>query len=347
LLLLTLDCTVVCANQATAFVYHRFNESRYPTTSITSADFRSHLELLKQLNFEVLTLGQVVARLQTNTALPDRCAVITIDDAYRSFLTEAWPLLQEYGYPVTLFVSTDTVGGEDFLTWQEIAMLQSAGVEVGNHSAGHPYMLDRFKGESQSDWERRINGDLSRSRQAFLKHLGSAPVMFAYPYGEFSPELTSLIEKVGFVAAFGQQSGVIASGQDLFQLPRFPVAGRYALLDEFRNKLFLQNLPVEVPKLQSPVINSENPPTLRFYLKPGKYVADTLRCFVPGQNECMVRAIEGETDWYEVGALNPLGGRRSKYTLTASDASGRVWYWFSQLWVLPRVGAVSDNSVPR
>ena len=322
------------ADQANVFVYHRFNDSRYPSTNISTADFRAHLDLLSQEKFNVLTLGQVIERLQQGTDLPQRCAVITVDDAYRSFLTEGWPLLKEYGYPATLFVSTDAAGGGDYLSWQELKALQGEGVEIGNHSASHAYFLDRLISESNADWSKRVLEDLYRSRKAFESHLGSSPILFAYPYGEFAPELINLVREAGFTAAFGQQSGVVEAGQDLFSLPRFPAGGEYAAIAEFHSKLFMKRLSVRVVSPISPVIKEENPPRLRFYLQQD-VDSNSLRCFVPGSSECLVRKVSGEKDLYEAESLQPLSGRRSKYTLTARDAHGKSWYWFSQLWIQP------------
>jgi hypothetical protein len=256
-------------------------------------------------------------------------------------------LLKRYGYPVTLFVSTDTVGGGDFLDWQELRALQKEGVEIGNHSAGHAYLLNRLAGENDDDWALGVLTDLRKSQQAFESHLGFSPKLFAYPYGEFAPALVSLVKELGFQAAFGQQSGVITAGQDFFSLPRFPVGGNYASLREFRDKLFMKALTVDVLSPQSPVIKDENPPKMRFYLKQKDIDRNSLRCFVPGPSECMVRQLSEEDGLYEVEASQPISGRRSKYTLTASALRGGSWYWFSQLWVRLRGGEVPNGSVPR
>lgn len=335
------------ADQANVFVYHRFNDARFPSTNISRQDFRAQLELLQQHEFTVLTLGQVVTSLQQGISLPPRCAVISIDDAYRSFLTDGWPLLQKFGYPATLFVSTDTVGGADYLTWRELAMLQGEGVEIGNHSASHGYLLKRLPAENDAAWSARIMADLKRSQQAFKAQLGSAPRLFAYPYGEFDPQLVALVKSAGFVAAFGQQSGVVSADQDLYSLPRFPVGGDYGSLDEFRSKLFMRHLPVRVESPGSTLINSPNPPVLRFFLNLDEIDSRTLRCFVPGVPNCTIRTVAGVAGLYEVEASQPLGGRRSKYTVTASDARGRTWYWFSQLWVLPDGDELAGQSVAR
>ena len=323
------------ADQANVFVYHRFNDSRFPSTNISLQDFNAHLDLLHQQEFTVITLGQVVDRLRKGLSLPQRCAVITVDDSYRSFLTDGWPLLKRYGYPVTLFVSTDTVGGGDYLNWQELGKLRDEGVEIGSHSAGHAYLLNRLKSESSVDWNARVLGDIRRAQQAFENHLGQSPNLFAYPYGEFSPELIDLIKGAGFVAAFGQQSGVITAGQGFFGLPRFPVGGVYSALSEFRSKLFMKRLPVNIVSPETTVIKDENPPKLRLYLNMEGLDKNSLRCFVPGQSDCLLRQVNGESGLYEVEASQPITGRRSKYTLTASDKRGKEWYWFSQLWVRP------------
>ncbi len=61
---------VVFAGEAHVFVYHRFNDSRYPSTNITTDNFKAHLEALKDEQFTVLTLGEVVVRLKAGESLP-------------------------------------------------------------------------------------------------------------------------------------------------------------------------------------------------------------------------------------------------------------------------------------
>ena len=331
--LLLLSSQIASAGQANVFVYHRFDDSRFPSTNISTQNFRAHLETIQRQNFTVLPLGQVVDRIKRGESLPQRCAVITIDDAYRSFVTAGWPLLKSFGFPATLFVSAGTVGVGEYLDWHELRALHGEGVEIGNHSASHAYLLDQMNDEN---WAARVLGDLSHAQKLFEHNLGFTPRLFAYPYGEFSPELVELVRQAGFDAAFGQQSGVLTPDQDLFRLPRFPTGGVYASPGEFQNKLLMQHLPVEVVTPKTPVLEDENPPKLVFSLEDGPFDRRTLRCFVPGQPECQVRVVPGEDNLYEIQASRPLAGRRSKYTVTASDSDGTTWFWYSQLWVLPR-----------
>jgi len=344
-LLISYSCTAF-ADQANVFIYHRFNDARHPSTNITSRDFRAQLEFLKTRNIPVLRLGQVVESMQQGSRLPQPCAVLTVDDAYRSFLTDGWPLIRQYGYPVTLFVSTATIGGGDYLSWAELQQLQREGVEIGNHSASHAFLLDRLPDETETDWQARILTDISSAQQEIETHLGSAPQLFAYPYGEFDPDLVSLVKGAGFSAAFGQQSGVMTSDQDFYRFPRFPIGGAHASLDEFRSKLFMHSLPVHVISPGTNVITENMPPTLRFYLQDNSIDSNSLRCYVPDIAGCQVKIVNQAEGIYEVAAKRPLVGRRSKYTVTASDITGRLWYWYSQLWVYPQGRQVSDHAVP-
>ena len=333
LLLMLVVPYLAVAGSANIFVYHRFDEPRFSSTNTSSTDFQSHLEILKNLDFTVISLRELVEKFKSNSTLPQRCAVITVDDAYRSFMTTGWPLLKQYGFPATLFVSTDYVGNKGYLDWDELATLSREGVEIGNHSASHEYLVDLLE---EPDGKKRVLVDLQRAQDAFEEHLGIKPVVFAYPFGEFTPELTAEVKGLGFLAAFGQQSGVATSDQDFFKLPRFPVGGAYVTAENFRSKLLMKHLPIAVIQPTSTIVNDNNPPKLLFFLGDDSFDKSTLDCYVPGQLNCQLKQLDGEDGLFEVTAEEPIAGRRSKYTITASDRRGEAWYWFSHLWVLPR-----------
>jgi peptidoglycan/xylan/chitin deacetylase (PgdA/CDA1 family) len=333
-LMLLLPTIVPAADHATVFIYHRFGDSRYPSTNTSLADFRAHLNVLKTGGYTVLPLSDIVDRLRSGATLPERCVAITVDDAFRSFLRGAMPLLREYGYPATLFVNSGEMDGPDYLSWEELQRLPKENVEIGNHSAAHDYLLDRRRGESGTAWRERVKTAIKRAQEELTARTGQTPRLFAYPYGEFSSELIEVVRELGFVAAVGQQSGPVGRGQDLFALPRFPAAGSYGSSAEFRDRLRFRPLPLKVLSPIDTLVGVVNPPVWRVQLDHSSVEPGTLRCYVPGQPPAKVTGVEPATGIYEIKAVSALPSRRSKYTLTATDRKGN-WLWFSQLWVRP------------
>lgn len=80
---------------------HLWNSSQYMPAEVLRARF----ELLKKSNCAVLPLAEAVERLYANE-LPDRAVVITFDDGTADFHRRAFPVIQEFGFPVTLYLTT-------------------------------------------------------------------------------------------------------------------------------------------------------------------------------------------------------------------------------------------------
>ena len=121
--------------QAVIFMYHRFGESRYPSTSITLAQFEEQLAFFEKNDFSALPLSEIVETMKHNKQLPDKAIAITIDDAYLSAYTEAYPRLKGKGYPFTVFVATGIVdqGIPAYMDWQQMAEMQKHGASFANH----------------------------------------------------------------------------------------------------------------------------------------------------------------------------------------------------------------------
>lgn len=320
------------AGQANAFIYHRFGEPRYPSTNIATEVFAAQLRLLHQEGVAVLPLSEVVARLERGADLPERCAVLTVDDAFRSFLNTAMPVLRQYRYPLTLFVSTDSVGHGDYLSWDELRALQAEGIEIGSHTASHDSLLSKRPGEAPNAWLERLRRDVQRAQLALTRELGRTPRLFAYPYGETTPETARLIRELGFAGAAVQHSGVIWAQSDRYQLPRFPMGGSSATLESFRDKLRLRPLPVTVVAPASGLVAGSVAPELVVDIAPAPGVDFTrLVAFVDGKPVKLLRdsSVAGR---YRFRAERALTERRSKYTLTAPGPRGE-WYWFTFLWI--------------
>ncbi len=319
--------------QMRALMYHHFGlEDKYPSTSVSRDQFEKHLAYLKKHDHTVLTLGAALERLSSEKPLPEKTTVITIDDGYASIWENALPLLEKYGYPATVFVSTKLVGGGSYLDWEQIKALQDKGFEIGNHSHSHAYFLNRPAGERAASFE----ADLRKSHEKFRRHLDGVPELYAYPFGEYDPSLMAVLEEHGYKAAAAQRSGVIYEGSDRFALPRFPMNLNYGEMEGFAEKMGMNALGVVEAAPESPVVGHQNPPTLMLRVDNSELNPEGLRCFVAGQeNGHLEKRSRNGLISVQARAKEKLTARRTLYTVTAPSKDGSKWFWYSYLWVIP------------
>jgi len=94
-----------------ALTYHRVDEPAarpdlLPTLlSATPASFAAQVAIIAD-RYRPVSLAEVVEAARQRTRLPERAVLVTFDDAYRDFATNAWPILRAAGVPATLFVAT-------------------------------------------------------------------------------------------------------------------------------------------------------------------------------------------------------------------------------------------------
>lgn len=324
---------VAADSHAVFLLYHRFGEDAYPSTSIDLDRFESHLGYLADNGFEVVALADAVKAIREGGVLPDRAVVITVDDAYRSVYEEAYPRLKERGWPFTVFVCTDGVdeGQSALMTWDMMREMRAHGVTFANHTATHDSMILAKEGEDQEIRLARVRGDVERAARRLKEELGEDPPFFAYPYGEYDEAVAGMMREMGYVA-FGQHSGAAGRRTDLRAIPRFPMAGPYADLGQFRTKVKTLPLPVTGLEPWDPV-TSDRRPRLVVTVAASDARLDEMACYVGGQG-----AVEPE--WIEPGSrFAVIAGRdlpagRNRYNCTAPTRARDRYYWFSQQWVV-------------
>ncbi|MEM9858522.1 MAG: polysaccharide deacetylase family protein [Bacteroidota bacterium] len=320
--------------EVVCFLYHRFGDSRHPSTNISLQDFEAHLNYLKTNGFTVLTLSKAIDYLKSDQTLK-KVAVLTIDDGFNSFYNNAVPLLKKYGFPATLFINTETVGSADYMGWAEIKKVHEQGIEIGNHTHSHAYFLNQPETERYETFEREIR----QTQKLITENIGAVPKTFAYPFGELDPKMKAIVKNMGFEAAGAQNSGVIYYGTDLMQCPRFPMNESYSALDQFAMKAETKALKI-VNKIPASFVlpKGENQPDLTITIQPDELKLDQLQCFIQG-SECETRQTinTDSTVTLTLKATSSIADRRrTLYTITVPDENGK-WHWFSHLWINPEI----------
>jgi peptidoglycan/xylan/chitin deacetylase (PgdA/CDA1 family) len=174
-----------------------------PALAIPEPALRTQLSLLRRRGYVGLTAAEAERRRQGGT-LPRRAVVVTFDDGFRSAL-RAKPVLDEVGFPATVFAVTSFVESgeplrwpgleqsEKSLGWSELELLREAGWEVGSHTVTHPLLPDLDDAE--------LERELVDSRATIRQRLGSCETL-AYPYGRADERTTAAATRAGYRAAF-------------------------------------------------------------------------------------------------------------------------------------------------
>lgn len=201
------------------FVYHRFGDSRYPSTDTTKNELTREFEYFKQNNYKIITLDRLVAALKHKEKIPDNWVVLTIDDNFKSFYQNGLPIFKKYNYPFTLFVYVKATDKKyaDYLSWGELKEIQKYG-SLAFHSYAHghlTYMSDQM-----------IRDDFKKGLAIFEEQLHFKPNYFSYPFGEFTERVKKVAKSFGFEAIINQNIGAVGKDSDIYDLDRGALVGK-------------------------------------------------------------------------------------------------------------------------
>jgi peptidoglycan/xylan/chitin deacetylase (PgdA/CDA1 family) len=220
--------------QTIVFGYHRFvDKVRRPDTEITPADFEAQMKQLKDSGITVISMQDFLAWKRGEKNIPPRCAIITFDDGWKSQYEVGWPILKKYGYPLTLFIYTEGVrgghfGGGEAMTWEQLADMRDAGVDIQAHSKTHqdlrkPYDKVAKKRLSPPEYAQWLQDEIVGSKQLLEQRLGVKVNCFAVPYGFYNQHIKDVCKNAGYEAVF------VVYGQPLTYTSAIDSLGRYMI----------------------------------------------------------------------------------------------------------------------
>lgn len=322
----------VQSHAAIILQYHHVSTETPRSTSVTPQEFRTHLQYLKDHNYQVIGLDVLLAQLQQGKEPADNAVVITFDDGYDNIYHQAHPILQQFNFPYTVFLSPALIDRKEgpVMSWEQIKQLHQDGVLIANHSSYHHHLAAPNKGESKAAWLKRVKADILLAQTQLEQQLGIKHKWLAYPYGEFSVELEQMVKELGFIG-IGQQSGAVGLNSLLTRLPRYPSSSQYAALKHFTPKLKTLALPVTKYLAADPV-KGPNPPTLTLQIDSSDFKTSQLNCFSNGEP---IKVTWLKPDTFSAQAGQKLKTSHKRYNCTAPSLSKKgYFYWYSQPWVM-------------
>ncbi|MHB1295438.1 MAG: polysaccharide deacetylase family protein [Anaerolineae bacterium] len=189
--------------------------------SVSPDRFEEHLRYLRDAGYTGISLYDLVMALQTGAALPEKPVVITLDDGYADAYTNAFPLLQEYGFTATIFVVTERLDTQqpEYVSWDQVREMSAAGMDIEPHGYTHASL--RNCSVDYLIWQ------TLGPKQAIEERTGKTVRMFCYPSGDYDRRTIQVLQSAGYWAAVTTAFGVEHRSDALFALDRVRVRGRY------------------------------------------------------------------------------------------------------------------------
>jgi peptidoglycan/xylan/chitin deacetylase (PgdA/CDA1 family) len=219
------------SKQIPILMYHSISKHATPKFkpfTVSPALLAEQMAYLHQRSYTTITVTQFVhARAQEGAALPERPVVLTFDDGFADFFTDALPVLQRYGFTATLYVTTAFINGtshwlqregeaaRSMLAWDQLTEITARGIECGSHSHSHP-QLDVLP------LSVAIN-EIVQSKEIIEQHLGQEVSSFAYPFGYHTAALRRQVQKAGYTSACAVKFAMCSESTDRFALTRLMV----------------------------------------------------------------------------------------------------------------------------
>jgi peptidoglycan/xylan/chitin deacetylase (PgdA/CDA1 family) len=189
--------------------------------AVTPNAFADQLAYLYDAGWSTISAGKLSQIISDGTGtVPGRTVVLSFDDGYEDFYSQAMPLLSKYGFTATMFMTSGWIkeakpAGPPMLSWAQLSDIARAGIEVGAHSTTHP-QLDQLDGE-------HLRRELFDSKQELEDHLGMEVPGLAYPFGYSSAAVRQVVRKAGYAYSYAVDNRIAALGSDLFAIPRLTV----------------------------------------------------------------------------------------------------------------------------
>ena len=186
----------------TILCYHTFDTALPSAFNLASGRFEEQMRYLWVQKIPVISLDDAVAHLRLGKPIPDGSVVITIDDGYKSARTVAWPILQKYGFPFTLYVYPAAISKlRSALTWHDLRYLSAMGVDIQSHTLTHPLLTHPKKAMSPQEYAVWLDKELGESRRILQDELKKPVRHLAYAYGGYNEHVVSRVQAAGYWSA--------------------------------------------------------------------------------------------------------------------------------------------------
>ena len=174
--------------------------------------FEKQMKFLKENKYNVITLEDFVKMIRNGKRVPHKTLAITFDDGLKNNFTKAYPVLKKYNLPATIFVVTDFIGKENFLSWEDIKAMSPDIITIGSHTMSHSWLPDLD--------DNYLRKELSGSKDVIEKMTDRKVNVLSYPLGGFNELAKKIVKETGYIGAVTTNPGKNSAANDPYALKR-------------------------------------------------------------------------------------------------------------------------------
>ncbi len=185
----------------------------------TPYTLEQEIKTLSEAGFTFMTNAELANVLDGKGRLPPKPILLTFDDGYRDFYTDAYPILKKYHAKATQYVIAGFLNRSNHLLTAQLQEIARDGlVEIGAHTVHHVYL----KGRSLKD----VSNEVFQSRVMLEKLSNKEVISFAYPFGAFDEQAIQVVKDAGFKSATSTIPGIDQKQEYRYFLYRLRPGGR-------------------------------------------------------------------------------------------------------------------------
>jgi peptidoglycan/xylan/chitin deacetylase (PgdA/CDA1 family) len=193
--------------------------------SMTPEQFRAQMQWLADEGYTPISLYDLLYALMIGwPSLPEKPIILTFDDGYVDNYTNAYPIMEEFGFKGTFFILTDWTDQQrpGYMTWDMLRELKEAGHDVEVHGRTH----DQDMAGKDADW---LFYHLVGPRDTIEATLGYRPRFVAYISGRYDTLTLEKVAEYEFWGAVTTENGATHSKENPYQLKRVRIRGDWSL----------------------------------------------------------------------------------------------------------------------
>ncbi|MGZ9586946.1 polysaccharide deacetylase family protein [Paenibacillus marinisediminis] len=211
-------------------MYHNVEKNPTDPSFISTKQFEEQIKAMQTAGFQFISMDDYVQFMLNKKPIPNNAVLITFDDGYETFYTEAYPILKKYNVPATNFVivsAVDNKTGRKKMTWDQMREMKKEGYSFYSHSYdSHAYKPINSKGvvkpmlthqlynektkklETREQYLDRVKADLSLAEKRLKEELNNTYGVIAFPYGAANKDVLQIAKDLGVNVTFTVKPGI-------------------------------------------------------------------------------------------------------------------------------------------